>query len=250
MVWDVAATFVDRLPDVSDFILHNIDIQNMERKITFGFKLLSGYYENSISKSSISEMGSNREIQWNSDELEKKIKNMCNALLNKSEFFKVWRKLKIALTTMTSDAAGMTYFQMLLRDWDAKGEPQSESKKQRLFIKNAKVLFDRIIFEYVSGIWKGSSDSKLANYIKNTPFTEDSEFSEIEDSRWNQLIDGAIEHNKINNNLLSETEIKALLCYYYILSPKNLDLESEVPQIDHIIRIRSRLHIKSGGHSP
>ncbi len=242
--WDVAATFTDRIDPSLYFILGDWkDSENIERKITIGFKLLSGYYTGAISKNDIGSLADKELINgdedcldsWNSATLEHSIARMGKVLLS-DNFFKYISNWRIPLISLTSDAVALNYFILILKDWKAKGEPQQQGQLKRLFLKNAKILYDRSIFEYVQGQWKGSSDSKISRNIKEES-SQNSQFSTIDPKQWNELLDSLINDNKINGNIAETGQIKTILYYYYMLSGKgypNDPLMSGM-DIDHII---------------
>lgn len=242
--WDVAATFTDRIDPSLSFILGDWkDPESIERKITIGFKLLSGYYNGAISKNDVGTLA-DRELtdvdeecsdSWNSAMLEHSISRMGKILLS-DNFFKYVCNWRESLISLTSDAVALNYFILVLKDWKAKGEPQQQGQLRRLFLKNAKVLYDKSIYEYALGQWKGSSDSRISRNIKET-FSSTSQFSQVEIKQWNDLLESLINENKIDGVVAESGRMRALLYYYYMLSGKgypNDPLMSGI-DIDHII---------------
>ena len=120
---------------------------------------------------------------------------------------------------------------ILLYDWKAKGSPRVSSAEYNAFVRDAKSLFDRIIFEYCIGAWKGSGDSKMANHIKNWQ----ERIQPMYDDSWKNLITSAC-NGAYNGQALDIKHLTPILCYQYALlkkMPENT-LE-ETSEVDHII---------------
>jgi hypothetical protein len=97
-----------------------------------------------------------------------------------------------------------------------------------------------MIYEYVTGQWRGSSDSRISSNLEDIG-GENSVFDPVSDSRWSQLMkeilyDGRIEGRSYVEKKRVNKRVKLLLRYYYVLSqegaPRGPDVEVDV---DHII---------------
>ncbi|WP_276278280.1 DUF1524 domain-containing protein [Haloarcula regularis] len=95
-----------------------------------------------------------------------------------------------------------------------------------------------MIYEYVTRLWSGSSDTRTANNLKN--LTEDSSlFSPVDSEDWKSLLqdlveDGHIEGQDQLNNKNPSSRVKLLLRYYYVLTEKR-PTDAGRMSIDHII---------------
>jgi hypothetical protein len=125
----------------------------------------------------------------------------------------------------------LEFITILLYDWKEKGCPIVASADLNAFVRDAKALFDRIIFEYCIGAWKGSGDSKMANHIKNWQ----DRVKPMYDDSWVSFITSACD-GLYNGQLLDIKHQTPILCYQYALlkkMPENT-LE-ETSEVDHII---------------
>ena len=136
-------------------------------QITLGFKMMSAYFNKGISAVVVNELERNKNIKWGMsiDDLVDDINTICEILL-KNEFFKYLRSWRKPLYKLLGAAPTLEYMTILLLDWQEKGSPHVSSAEYNTFIRDAKALFDRLIFEYSIGSWRGSGDSKMANHVK------------------------------------------------------------------------------------
>ncbi|MGG1788652.1 DUF262 domain-containing protein [Bacillus mycoides] len=231
--WDIAATFIDRLSGL-DFVfkpLNYLSATEFKTKITLGFKLLAGIFEEGINKESLSNLSKNKDIDWeNIDLLVADLNEMGNTLL-KSPFFKTLRSWNNSLMGNTSEAIALNFAILMYREWhDSKHKGMySESA----FIKKAISLFDKSIYEYVTRKWRGSSDSKIADNVSN--FNTQNSFVPIDQKTWISLIEDLVNNDKIDGIVSNTGETKAVLYHYYMLSTNSgpgFGIKSEV---DHII---------------
>ena len=231
--WDVAATIIDRLNEL-DYIFKPLSYGStteFKTKITLGFKLLAGIYEEGINREDLSNLSKHKEINWeNIDLLIDDINEMGKVLL-KSPFFKTLRSWNNSLMGITSDAIALNFTILMYREWcDSKGKPRYSDK---LFIKKAIALFDKSIYEYITRKWRGSGDSKIAGNIDK--FHTDTTFDTVDEDSWILLIQNLIIDDKIDGIKANTGETKAVLYYYYMLSTicgPGFGVKSDV---DHII---------------
>lgn len=234
--WDYGATLISRIKDqhlIFEDYRETKSSQEIDMtQITLGFKLISSYFNKGMSAIVVNELERNRQINWGNsiDELVDDV-NKISEILLKTEFFKYLRCWKKSLFKLLGAAPTLEFVTILLYDWKDKGCPTVASADLNAFVRDAKALFDRIIFEYCIGAWKGSGDSKMANHIKNWQ----ERIKPIYDDSWTTFILNACE-GQYNNQLLDIKHQTPILCYQYALQKKMPEntLE-ETSEVDHII---------------
>jgi hypothetical protein len=254
--WDAAATFTDRLDNSLDFIIGNwreISPDKLEKKITLGFKLMSGVYFEAISRDEISRLSSESYlnergiiINWGNIDIEEKM-NLMGKILHQNNFFKYWSTWNISIMSALSDAVAINYLLVTFKDWINKGEPTNpQSTEYRLFQKNAVILFDRMVFEYVTKRWRGSSDSTISKNLKELSSKtllhgKSYAYDPVDNNEWSRLIHEIIFNGTVNGvSYISEkidTRMRALLYYYYLLKQKSGPNDPTISgiDVDHII---------------
>ncbi|MGR5995325.1 hypothetical protein ACT7C9_23360 [Bacillus cereus] len=234
--WDFPATLIGRLKDCS-FLIKPLSLEKdneFKSKITLGFKIFSAIYEKAINKNAVSRISRNPKIKWKED-LEQFIVdvNLMLKIISEVTYFKYLRSWNVALMEITSDAVLINFIAILYQDWERKGKPITSDAKK--FQKNAVILFDRLIYEYLTRQWRGSSDSKIASNLMKL-YREPDVFSALDQQKWVHLLDEIIDNNTINDDKIKKySELKPLLVHYYCLSniagPDQIDIEVN---IDHI----------------
>jgi len=232
--WDRPAKFYNRI-DVNTIFPQTG--YGFERRVRIGFKIMSGYYLGGISKNDF-EMLAKEDISWGSTELEQKINNMETKLTGHS-LLKFWEDWADPLVRMTSEAVSINYVLCTLKYWESLGTPTaSGSAKLQKFQNKGAVLFDRMIYEYVTRLWSGSGDTRIASNLTNIG-DESSMFKPVSSSDWEKLLtdlieDGQIEGQNQLNNKNPTSRVKLLLRYYYVLTQQRPTNPNEM-SIDHII---------------
>lgn len=234
--WDYGATLISRIKDqhlIFEDYRENKPSQEIDMtQITLGFKLISSFFNKGMSAVVVNELERNKQINWGSsiDDLVNDV-NTISEILLKTEFFKFFRSWKKSLYKLLGAAPTLEYVTILLYDWKEKGSPRVSSAEYNAFVRDAKALFDRIIFEYCIGAWKGSGDSKMANHIKNWK----ERIKPMDEEAWKTLITSACE-GVYNGQTLDIKHLTPILCYQYALLKKIPDntLE-ETSEVDHII---------------
>ncbi len=235
--WDVAATFTDRLDSSSDMILGNLrkisyndTTREFDKKITSGFKLLSGRYLNSITKDDIDTLP-NVIKDWNLTEFEYEITSACKLLL-KDQPFKQLESYHISISDSLSYTIAINYLLLIIKK---KNEinPHASGVAIREYRHLCRILYDRFVYEYITSVWKGSSDSRLSRNL-NENYSDVFKPVPVED--WNKLIDEAFELNTISGQKISTGALRAMTVYFSMLRAKTLTLsEGESAEFDHII---------------
>lgn len=167
--WDAPATFARRL-NFLRFILSQYDYadsKQLAKSITLGFKLVSAIYQKGISKVHIDELSQNEEINWQLD-IDAAISdfNAIGKILSEDTFFAYFATWKISFMDLTSDAIAIDFLIRVYLDWKRKGKPLGASAQTKKFLQNSRILFDSLIYEYLTRQWRGSSDARVAEHIR------------------------------------------------------------------------------------
>ena len=234
--WDIAATLLNRIKDKSLFFesYDGDDAEVHMDQVSLGFKLISSAFVGGMSIKDVAKLEESK-INWvqDIDELVYKINAISSVLLDKANFFKYFHAWNMPIARLLGSAIVLEYVSILLCSWDQHGGPTSPSSEQKAFIRDAKILLDRLIFEYATKVWRGSGDSKMANDIKNWH----DRIKPIEDSQWEDFITSVCD-GKYNGQDVSYKTLRPVLYYYYVLqskAPSPLVSDNEVFEVDHIL---------------
>lgn len=233
--WDLAATIIDRL-DYKEFFFKNFSDtkSDFEKKLTTGFKILSGIKENGVKKEDIDSLGTNQSINWEIDyeELINDLNNMFKVIISNS-YFKFLKSYEFSLMGNLSDAIALNFIVILYNDWLRKGKPTgNELAKQ--FQKNAFILLDNLIFEYITRQWRGSSDGIIARNIVNSSSLPDL-FIPLEKNKWSDILDEIFDKNSILDEKVSKNILEPVLLHYYSLNSIQAPDSNYTLEVDHII---------------
>lgn len=236
--WDYGATLISRIKDkhlLFEDYRENENSKSIDMsQITLGFKVMSSYFRGGMSAIVVSELEKDKEkkIKWGQsiDELIEHINKICEILLN-TEFFKYLKSWHKSLFKLMGSAPLLEFVTIIVKDWESKGCPTVSSNDLNNFVRDAKCLFDRLVFEYAIGSWKGSGDSKMANHIKNWQ----ERVKPMESTEWLNLIESACE-GKYNGQPLDIKHLTPILCYQYALQKRKPEDElEETSEVDHIM---------------
>ena len=233
--WDMAATFVRRLGD--NFIIRKFNDSNSKdigKELTIGFKVLAGIYKEGVKKESIEELGK-AAINWNSgiDELVSDLRNMLKLICGFS-YFKYFSSWQISIMELTSEAIAINYLILCYKDWERKGKPIGDNVAKR-FQKNAFILWDKLIYEYINRLWRGAADQRTANNIallKNEPDM----FVPIDAAEWKSLLqDQIFKSSTAAGENVSVALMRPLLYHFYCLKKIARPDTNYSIEVDHII---------------
>lgn len=235
--WDLPATILKRLTHsplfFTDFASNK---SGFEKELTIGFKMLSGIFRGGITKDDVDKLSKNSNTNWeiNYETLIHSLNNMTKVVLE-FNYFKYLNSWKLSIVDLLSDACALNYFLLLYKDWKRKGEPIGNNINTRIFQKNALILLDKLIFEYVIREWRGSSDSKIANNIANFDQNPDI-LQPLEKDKWIKLLDEIFNTNCVYDiEIYSTKTVEPVLYHFYclkMLAGPDTDCTIEV---DHII---------------
>ena len=234
--WDYPATFYDRINELK-FLFPKLDYgknNELEKKLTLGFKILSGIYQKGIKKEDVDKLALNKDISWESD-IDKLIVdlNLMGKILSDSTYFKFLKSWNQTFLEITSDAVALNILFTIYYDFIRKGKPLGNSTKAKIFINNSIILADKLVYEYITLKWRGSSDSKISQNIKNFPSLPD-KFDFISDTNWLALTKEINDNFKIEENNISFNIAKTLIYHIYSINSK-IGSQNDSIDVDHII---------------
>jgi len=234
--WDYPATLYDRLNNLS-FLFPKLAYgknNELEKKLTLGFKILSGLYRKGIKKEDVDKLSTDKNINWESD-IDKLIDemNIMGKVLSNSPYFQFLNTWQQTFLNLTSDAIALNFLFATYNDFIRKGLPIGNSTKTKVFINNAIILADKSVYEYVSQKWRGSSDSKISKNINEFPNLPD-KYLPIDDDNWLNLIKTINDNQKIEDDDISFSIAKTLVyhsyCIHSLMGPENSKID-----VDHIL---------------
>jgi len=232
--WDLGATFVARI-DPNHIIFEDLDIEkdtSFKESMSLGFRLLSAIYTGGINNTSITNL-EKKKIDWNVhiDKLVNEINEIINLICN-DEYFKYLQWWNQSIMSITSNTIAIEYITVLYKLWHEYGCPKKNIKQADVFIRDAIILLDKLVYEYTIRIWSGSGDSRLAVDIKNYK----DRIIPIEKQAWGDLID-ELGTGKFKGKNTSTTTLKAFIYHYYIMKKIEPILKNSATKydIDHII---------------
>lgn len=236
--WDLAATLLRRIKP--NFIFKNFSTASpdtkegkadFEKELTTAFKCLSGIYVGGVTKVDIDKLP-DANINWETDidTLVFDIRNFVN-ILNTFRYFKYFSTWKRSIQELTSDGVAMEFLILAYNEYLKRGKPVGTNTDTKKFQKYCFILWDKLVYEYINLLWKGSSDSKTRNDIQLHNITP------IDTDRWLALLEDIYATNKIGNKDLTYSYMQAVLAHFYSLmeiSAPTTELDFQF-DIDHII---------------
>ncbi|MFA7123438.1 MAG: DUF262 domain-containing protein [Candidatus Delongbacteria bacterium] len=234
--WDISASLMLRLTNANTFFMTFSDTKtDFEKQITLGFKMLSGIFQRGVKKENIDDLGKNKNINWNT-EIDGIINdiNLLTRLILSFDYFKYFKSWQGSIINILSDSISLNFLLVMYEDWKRKGKPIGNDKRSKAFQKNSFILIDKLVYEYVTKQWRGSSDAKISQNIKAID-TEDDLFSSISKSKWAELINGILDSNLIEDEKISQGLMTPLLYHFYCTrSIQGPDTDCSI-EVDHIV---------------
>lgn len=230
--WDMAATFLRRIQG-ENFVFKKFDpasTSDFEKELTMAFKCLSGIYVQGVTKIDIDNLA-DHPINWETDidRLVNDSKNMFK-VLGSFPYFKFLKSWNVSIQDMTSDAIALDFFILSYSEWERQNCPMGSSAATKNFQKFCFKLWDRLIYEYVWSMWKGSSDSRVHGDIVNTEPQR-----VIATEKWVELLEGIYVTNKINDRAVIYGYMQPILYHVYALRELKAPSDASSYDIDHIL---------------
>jgi hypothetical protein len=233
--WDLPATFMSRL-DQNEILFKAFSNEksDFEKELTLGFKLLAGIFENGVKKENIDSLGKNPKIDWSLDyEIIINEINLISKLILNTEYFKFLKSWKVSIMTLLSDSIALDFLLVLYNDWKRKEKPVGDFKAKQ-FQKNCFILFDSLVFEYVTKQWRGSADSKIARDIVDLSKHADL-LKPIEERKWISLLNEIMDQNSVDGSPITQKLVEPILYHFYALSKIQGPDSNFAIEVDHII---------------
>jgi hypothetical protein len=235
--WDIAATFISRIKDENLVFDAYEDMWKKKEismdEISLGFKLLSSIYAQGMASKHINELEQSERINWECDvdKLAYDLNVICNIMLADT-FFKFYQSWKRPITKLMGNAIALEFLTIMWLDWEDRGCPSNTvSGETKALQRDARILFDKLIFEYATKTWRGSGDSKMSNDIKNWKMR----LTPVAAEDWEKFIIGACNGNYNGQNTTVKTLRPVLYYYYVITSCSPINQVNVSFDVDHII---------------
>lgn len=231
--WDVAATLMGRIRDHRLFFRnYTVDNDQNLKTVGLGFQLLSSWFENGASKVHIDSMERNPNIVWpdSIDDFVVDFNRMVDVLLY-DDFFKrilLWQR---PMLDMFGASATLAFCIIMLNNWKELGEPMHPGAIRNNFYRNARGLYDRFMFMYATGYWKGSGDSKMSAIIKQPA----KYFTPLDENAWMTLLEGLCTDGAYTGQKIARKNLEPLLYYQLVIRGVHCTFQVESYEIDHII---------------
>lgn len=149
---------------------------------------VSSIYAQGMSNKQVSELEQDESIKWESDvdELLQQLNTVCSILLADT-FFKFYQSWKRPITKLMGNAIALEFLTIMWLDWKDRGCPSTVSGETKALQRDARILFDKLVFEYATKTWRGSGDSKMSSDIKNWK----QRVTPVDSEDWKNFITGA-----------------------------------------------------------
>lgn len=232
--WDIAATLLARI-DSTYLVFPRFPSDEFSvKKVSLGFKLLSSMITGGMSAKNVISLESRDDIDWDADieQYVHEVNQVIEVLLATSyfKFLNAWNK---SVTDLLGNAIALEFITICWLDWKDKGRPTASSGSANLHSvqRDARILFDRLVYEYATRQWRGSGDSRMAKDIKDWKLR----LTPIERSDWEAFVENASkgQHNGQQTNI---TVLTPAIYYYYVLNSQGPGNAINVSfEVDHII---------------
>ena len=193
---------------------------------------VSSIYAQGMSNKQVSELEQDESIKWESDvdELLQQLNTVCSILLADT-FFKFYQSWKRPITKLMGNAIVLEFLTIMWLDWKDRGCPSTVSGETKALQRDARILFDKLVFEYATKTWRGSGDSKMSSNIKNWK----QRVTPVDSEDWKNFITGACMGN-YNGQDTTVKILKPVLYYYYVITSCSPINQVNVSfDVDHII---------------
>lgn len=236
--WDLIATLMGRIKDHKLFFEpyepskhYNTSKPQTFPQISIGFRLVSAWFMKGVSKVQINAIEENKEIKWpeSLDRFVDDFNRMCWVLLN-DDFFKSLALWNAPMMKLVGASATFDFCAIMFRHWHELDNPYSHSAKLFEFYRHARALFDNIVFEYATGFWKGSGDSKMAKHLREP----NKRFEPLDNATWNSFLNEICTNGTYNGQSIARANIEPLIYYQMVLRKMHYPFDTHY-EIDHIL---------------
>ena len=230
--WDLPATLLSRIG--ANIILGNNEGITFDDKLTLGFKLLAGIWGKGVRKEDIDALtGTGGDWFSRYEYLISDFQTMLNTMIT-GYYFQYISEWKTNLRKLTSDAVALNFAVVAYRKWEKHGRPSGNTTAAKAFRKECLILWDRMIYEYIMGKWKGSGDSKINNNIEQT---KNGNYPlEVSAQDWINLLNEILSNQSVGGvSIKSQSSMEPILYHFYCLKKLTIPAEAQSFEVDHIM---------------
>ena len=258
VAWDYPAVFMDILKTKSgdkscfffsyqrDTAIKSIIVYNTK---TIGFQILSAIYKKSIKKDDMDLLV--QDVNDWGQEIGVLIDKICVLFstildhpffkllgcyfLKKDSYQKTGHNYGKSIQKLLTDAISIYFVVQLYLYANERDYLSSPSPKGRQSIKrNAFILFDRLVYECIKGLWSGSSDSRISTLLTKPMDSE--YFTPVSDESWKSLIQEINNKGTIDGSTIKDQgKLEPLVYYIHCLNEVAAGNYENGFDVDHII---------------
>ena len=237
--WDIPATILSVVDPKNIFFKSVNNIEEVENvnviEIAMGFKLVSSCFVGGMSKISLDslEKGDNA-LDWsdNLSDFISSFKQMLDAICLYTNFgiLPMWGT---SIYDILGAGASMELVAVAWNKWKTDICDRSYTSIEfKSFINEFKNHFDRLIIEKMSGAYKGSGDSKMANNLLR-PIERSKQITEEENNNFKAIIKEACE-GTLDGKAFKHDSMRPILYYEKIIRNEPASTTDTSFDIDHI----------------
>jgi len=235
--WDFAATLMGRIKDnkllFENYTYSEIDGSKNQTfpELNLGFRLLAGWFMKGVSKVHINSLEQNKSVKWpdDVDDFVEDFNRMIN-IIRQDNFFQTLNLWQRPMMKLIGASATFEFCTIAFDYWKKLDEPAFAGNKINQFYRGIRALFDNLVFEYATGSWKGSGDSKMSRHLK----APHDRMNRLDSQIWQSFISDLCTTGKYNGQHISRANIEPLIYYQMILRGQCYPFDTPY-EIDHII---------------
>ncbi|MBR7008033.1 MAG: hypothetical protein IKH90_05320, partial [Ruminococcus sp.] len=243
--WDLPACLFLEIKNgdvLFPFSVYKTDEKKIGKAITLGFKMISGLYQDKITKEAYDDLSDDPKMN-NEDFSDYVI--VLNEMLGKMggmTYFQTLNSWKLSLSSLIGENATIYFMLAAYYMYLQSNRANTGSTAYRIFEKNLFIMLDNIIVEYLNAVWKGSSDSQLSNKLTELKATyqRDELLKAFSKDEWLNIIKEIMGKGTISGKDIKLDLIKPLVAHYYCIKGKRCNTTEEyTAEFDHIIPKKS-----------
>ena len=229
--WDLCATLLSRI-DRDGLIFDKTSKDRFAQQTTLGFKLMSALLLGGISSAIVSSLEKYNGFDWDKDyeDIIADLNNLID-LISQHDYFKCMKNWKQSIMGITSNTIALEFIVAMYKRWCDIGKKIVDSTETKRLKKEAVVLLDRLIYEYSTKMWRGSSDSKLATDIK--PENIVTRIKEVSYENWKSII-SSMSDGIVNDQPCTQNLVKPILYHSKFLKNEFSSVTAQGYDLDHI----------------
>jgi hypothetical protein len=239
--WDLPACLFIEINNgdyIFPFSLYRSNESKIGKAITLGFKILSGLYLGKVTKDAYDELSNHNNM--NSIDFSDFVVTL-NEMLAKMggiSYFQTLSSWKLNLSSLIGENAALYFMLAAYYMYVKSGRANVGTTAYRVFEKNLFIVLDNIIVEYIQSLWKGSSDSLLANKLKKlkTEYKSNELLERHSSEEWSNLLNEIMNEGSVFGKDIKFDLIKPLITHYYCIKGKKCTVSYPyTAEFDHII---------------